>query len=251
MTKKTNYRRLAEERFINESDEAFNVRMRNRSAHRCDEQSMMEADMGETWSNDKRFRSAHRWHEMLSLQEDAMLSEVDNSEVVNLITTDQFETDPKEFNRSLRSGSRSEMLTDYSTEDLSSMKTFKVKGQNAGFAVKSDGDIVSVHNNTDVKGLGPHLIKAAIRHGGKKLDHYDGYLTGFYRKLGFKITNVVEWDDAYASQHWKYEKLEIDDPDKSVYAGEFTYGPKKGSAEWKAKKKQYASGRPDIIYRSL
>lgn len=118
-------------------------------------------------------------------------NEDEREEVLNRIETDQWEEkNPKEFYQSINNTSRKEMLTDYSPSDFNKMELFKVPGIDAGFALKpmknsNHKDIVAVHNNSGIKQIGEALMKAAIRNGGTHLDHFDGFLSGFYEKLGF------------------------------------------------------------------
>ena len=112
--------------------------------------------------------------------------------VINKIESNEWEeSNPKEFYRSLNNSKHKEMLSDYSVSDLAKMELFKVPGIDAGFALKPMGsnnkDIVAVHNNSDIKGLGKPLMKAAIRNGGNYLDHFDVEpLNSLYSGLGFK-----------------------------------------------------------------
>lgn len=192
-----------------------------------------------------------------SLLEGGFLTETgnqpDSQALSNLIKTDQWEQpNPQAFLASLTSGKRSEMLTPYSAGELAKMHLFKVQGFNAGFAVKSDGDIVAVHNNTGVPGVGGELIKAAIRNGGTKLDHFDGFLSGFYERFGFKVVSHDAWNDDYAPQGWKYTPVDFMDPSQSVYAKEARATPEEQwSQELRDAKERYASGRPDVVYRHI
>ena len=86
------------------------------------------------------------------------------------------------------------------------MNTFQLKDYNIGYAIKPDGDIVSVFNNSNVRGIGKALIQSAIKNGGTKLDHYDGYLSSLYEPLGFKEVERYKWDDQYAPSDWNYER---------------------------------------------
>ena len=108
--------------------------------------------------------------ESLSNGETQQLNEEDsnNQDIISKIKNDEFEINNiRDFIKSMNSGTKTEMLTPYGEEDFAHMKTYKVKGYNAGFAIKNDGDIVSVHNNSGISGIGGLLIKAAIKHGGK------------------------------------------------------------------------------------
>lgn len=158
------------------------------------------------------------------------------------------------FIESLKSSKRSEYLTHYTEEDFKLMTTYKIKDYNAGFAVKLDGDIVSVHNNSGIGGAGKHLIQAAVKVGGNKLDHFDGYLTGFYSKLGFKVVGSDEWNDDYAPTGWQYEPVNIFDPDSSIHANQLKQIKINGSEipkDLKNKIQSYKEGKPDIVYRAI
>lgn len=184
----------------------------------------------------------------------ALLEEGDEDlNVLELIRTDAWEEqDPESFMKSLQASKRGTFLTPYTPEELSEMNLFKLKGYNIGFALKSDGDIVSVHNNAGVRGAGSHLMEAAIRNGGTKLDHFDGFLTGFYEANGFgKVVGADAWNDQYAPEGWKYEKVNIWDPRNSVYAKELSKYSKMEEipSELRAKIQSYESGKPDIVYR--
>jgi hypothetical protein len=94
------------------------------------------------------------------------------------------------------------MLTNYSTSELGKMKLFKLKGYDIGYALKKRNgkfsEIVAVFNNEpDAKGIGEDLVKSAIRNGGCYLDHYDGFLTGLYSKLGFIEYDRYAFDPQY------------------------------------------------------
>jgi hypothetical protein len=111
-----------------------------------------------------------------------------------------------------------------------------------------------VFNNSGYGGLASSLLKTAIRFGGNKLDHFDGFLTGLYEKNGFKVKNKDEWNDDYAPNNWKYEKINIYNPETSVYANEINKYIKNAEElplELKNAIKRYSEGKPDIIYRSL
>ena len=123
------------------------------------------------------------------------------------------------FQKSLYSGERSSFLSYYSREELSKMKLFLVEGHNAGFALKGGNDIVSVHNNSSLRNIGRDLMNAAIQYGGNKLDHFDGFLSGLYRKLGFTdVYGVYQWDEQYAPENWTYESVDVFNSNARIYA---------------------------------
>jgi len=177
----------------------------------------------------------------------------DDPSALELIASDAWEEqNPQRFVESLTASKRGAFLTPYTPEELSSMKLFKLNGYNIGFAIKSDGDIVSVHNNAGVRGAGTALMTAAVRNGGSKLDHFDGFLTGFYDKNGFsKVVHVDAWNDEYTPDGWQYETVNIWDPRTSVYAKELKKYERMDDVprELRAKIQAYESGRPDIVYR--
>ncbi len=203
-------------------------------------------------------RYSHRMSESNNMFEDSNYTiNEDNSNsnqsLVELITNNEFDVNSPEFSKSLKSGKRGEFLTDYTADEYGKMKTYKVKGYNVGFAIKSDGDIVSVHNNSGIGGVGSVLIQAAKSMGGTKLDHFDGFLTGLYSKNGFKVVGSDEWNDDYAPNDWEYQPVDIFNPQFSIYADEL----KKYSDisqvpnELKRKIELYKNGKPDIVYREI
>lgn len=90
---------------------------------------------------------------------------------------------------------------DHSEKEYDGMKLFSSKGGSV-FAVKKDGDIVSVCKNPTDTVRGKDLLEEAIRQGGKKLDTYEGNY-GFYRKCGFEPVSWVKFDEKYAPSDWK------------------------------------------------
>ena len=176
-----------------------------------------------------------------------------NENLISVIQNDQWESpDPKSFFASLSAGKRPEMLAPYSITELGEMNLFKAKGYNAGFAITQDGSIVAVHNNTGISGVGTELMNAAKRNGGTKGDHFDGFLTGFYKRFGFKVVKHEEWNDDYAPKNWKYTPIDFYDPEQSIYAEKANSIPE---AEWPQDlinaKKRYDAGKPDIVYRKV
>ncbi|MGW6600585.1 hypothetical protein [Streptomyces sp. NPDC055036] len=75
-----------------------------------------------------------------------------------------------------------EMSTDHSyylTDDFQS-----------GFGVARDGTLVGLFSL--VRGRGMDLVSDAVTHkGAKKLDCFDGFLTGYYKQFGFVETERV------------------------------------------------------------
>ena len=97
-------------------------------------------------------------------------------------------------------------VSPYTSKEYAGMKIGYNAKNDVGYAIKPDGDIVSVFNNSPIKGLGIKAVKDAIKNGGTKLDAFDGYLKKFYENLGFKEYKRESWNDKYAPKNWNYEK---------------------------------------------
>ena len=193
-------------------------------------------------------RYEKRYLDML-LMEDVVKEDTneDKNDIIESISKGNWRTTADQFLDSVNSSKRVEFLTPYSVEELSEFRLFKLEGYNIGFALKEDGDIILVHNNERVGGIGKLIMSKAIEFGGSKLDHYDGFLTGFYKSLGFKLDSNDFFLDEYAPDTWKFEALDINDPEKSIYAGEL----KVRDSMLQSATIRYESGRPDVVYRIL
>jgi len=80
----------------------------------------------------------------------------------------------------------SSMLGKYTPEEYAEMRTFLSPDGNTGFAIRPDGDVVSVFNAGPTKGAGRAAMEEAIKQGGTKLDAFDGFLPGYYNQFGFQ-----------------------------------------------------------------
>jgi hypothetical protein len=179
----------------------------------------------------------------------------------------------QKFVKSLYSGKRSGFLSYYDEKEFEKMNLYLVKDKSAGFAIKQDGDIVSVHNNSDLKNMATLFLETAKKKGGTKLDHFDGFLSGLYRRHGFTdVYEVYQWDEQYKPETWSFDPVNIFNPNTSIYAE--AYEKKENipfqdisnldkSVEMLAednfpvsivppnKINQYKYGRPDVICRKL
>jgi hypothetical protein len=169
-------------------------------------------------------------------------------DVVLKIHASEWETNPNEFYNSFMSSDRIGFLTPYTVDELKEFSLYKVNGYKIGFAVKKDGDIILVHNNEPyVKNIGKLLLNKAIKNGGIKLDHFDGFLTGFYKSVGFNFNSNDYFLDEYAPETWEYKAIDIENPKQSIYANELIVDEESLITA----KTRYDSGRPDIVYRKL
>jgi len=75
-------------------------------------------------------------------------------------------------------------LTNYSAEDYKNFKTTLSPDKTTGYAIKPDGDLVSVFN-IGKKGMGKYAVVDAIEEGATKLDTFDGKLVKYYQQFGF------------------------------------------------------------------
>lgn len=124
-------------------------------------------------------------------------------------TTGDLEHDYPIFIESMRKSRHPGSLTFYDLEGYAekNAKLYKVAGYDAGFAISGDGDIISVHNNTEYANVAPAMIKKAVELGGDHLDHFDfPRLNDVYGGAGFKEYEKYPWDDQYAPKDWDYEK---------------------------------------------
>lgn len=117
----------------------------------------------------------------------------------------------------------------YTPEEYAQMRLFTGKDGKYGFAIKDDGDIVSVFASPDVpKGTGHSIVIAAKSAGGTKLDNFDTYLSGLYEQHGFKEVGRDAWNEEYIPRDLE------------------------GNVEWdKNYWSKYNNGEPDVVYREL
>lgn len=86
--------------------------------------------------------------------------------------------------------------------DAENVKVYTTDGGST-FAIKPDGDIISVCKNQDTdKGMNARdLMAAAVERGGTHLDSYSGNI-GFYAKCGFEVVSRCQFDERYAPPGW-------------------------------------------------
>lgn len=136
------------------------------------------------------------------------------AKVIGLIENDDFiKNDFKNFIIARDRTNREGFITPYTEMEMirEGFETYQVKGFDIGFALHKldDGnvDITSVFNNEkEVRNIGDYLLKAALKHGGTQLDHFEGKLSDIYGRNGFKEYERYKWDDNYAPKNWNYEK---------------------------------------------
>lgn len=90
----------------------------------------------------------------------------------------------------------------YSPEEYANMRTFLSEDGKTGFALKNDGDIVSVFNGGNSKGAADNIMQAATAAGGTKLDAYDTFLPEIYSRNGFRVNSRDTWNENYKPDKW-------------------------------------------------
>lgn len=97
-----------------------------------------------------------------------------------------------------------DMLTPYTPEEYSVMKTFLHPDKKSGFAIKdtpTGRELVSVFSTE--KGRGKNLAAEGVLRGANKLDNYnvDNVLPNLYGKVGFKPTAEYPFDPTQVPAH--------------------------------------------------
>ena len=223
--------------------------------------------------SDKLSRTAYNtMHAMSVFGDEGILSEIEGQfEYEVSLAENPVPEIVERFNTSLYKGKRSGFLSYYSLQELARMDLYLLKDHNAGFAIKDGDDIVSVHNNSELRGLGNEFMNKAKEAGGARLDHFDGFLSGLYRKHGFTdVYEILQWDEQYKPESWNYDSVDILNPNTSVYSdalSSLTYDdpttlPNEETSiqaedshkiiiNPNLKQNSYKYGRPDVILRKL
>jgi hypothetical protein len=163
------------------------------------------------------------------------------------IHTNEWDNNPEKFFKSFTSSDKSEYFSPYTLNEIKYFDLYKLKGYDIGFALKKDGDIILVHNNSGIGGVGIKLMEKCIEFGGKKLDHFDGFLTGFYKKIGFSFDENYVFNPEYAPENWNYLPINIKNPNRSIYVNEFIVNEKLFTDA----ENRYNKGKPDVVMRKL
>src|ERR1700745_1079463 len=104
----------------------------------------------------------------------------------------------------------------YELNEYEQMRCFLNFYGTAGYAIKADGDIVSVFNN-DHFVRSHSLIESAIMNGGVKLYCFGSILPALYKKAGFVEIMRLPFDDELSPFEWndkgQYNKFNNSRPD--------------------------------------
>jgi hypothetical protein len=109
----------------------------------------------------------------------------------------------------------------YEADEYAAMRLFVTRDGTSGFAIKPDGDIVSVFNVAGGKHtkVTPNLLLLAVEQGGRRLDCFDTQLPEIYSHSGFRAVSRTKWVDEFAPEDW----------DKTVFGN-------------------FNNGEPDVVY---
>lgn len=111
-------------------------------------------------------------------------------------------------------------LTQYTTGEYrqAGAKLFLSETGHAGFAIKADGELVSVFS---LPGLmeGNNAAYEAVKNGAKYLWCFDTGLIEFYERQGFKSVTKEPWNDSFAPDGWDHKRYAKPDVHKMVLPG--------------------------------
>ncbi len=122
------------------------------------------------------------------------------------------EASPEEFydaiGRAKISNVHGAFVTQHSIEDYSQMQhLFLTTDGSSGVAITPDGNIVSIFNGGEKRGVLKTLLPLAIEHGGRKLDNYNSEkLSAMYELYGFNPVSKVKFNLKFAPDDWNFER---------------------------------------------
>mgnify|MGYP003629033663 CR=1 FL=1 len=207
----------------------------------------------------------------LNMLDDGVLEEAEELDMLVSTPTDPKDEVIQAFIKGIEDNPWSEFITKLSYDQLRNRRLVITPDKMTGMATEHDGHMGTGWNNK--KGHGSRLMQ--LMHysrdnlGGKTGDHLDGRLSSVYRSMDLnKIYKILEWNDSQAPKGWKYNPIDIFDPTVSAYADGFnkasyqrgelpneivTISSEGLSIELNPYKKsvQYASGKPDVIFRTF
>lgn len=98
-------------------------------------------------------------------------------------------------------------VTQHEIPDYAKMRLFITEDGTAGIAITADGNIVSVFNGGEKRGVLKTLLPVAIEQGGRKLDNYNSPgLSSLYELYGFNPVSKVKFNSKFAPDDWNYER---------------------------------------------
>lgn len=110
---------------------------------------------------------------------------------LNFYVSDDREAFSASLARAKVKNKRGDYVDPKTPDELKGCTLIMLEGADVGVAVTPDGDIVAVHNGSDIKQLGQSLILLARENGGKKMDCFGKRLVNLYNSAGFKAVAKV------------------------------------------------------------
>ena len=105
-------------------------------------------------------------------------------------------------------------------DDYTDINLYLSEDGESGFAIKPNGDIVSLFSSDKAeRGQSHYMLEMATAEGGRQLDCFDIYLTKIYEAHGFKPVAKIKWNDEYIPEGWNKENF-----------------------------KKYNNGEPDVVF---
>jgi hypothetical protein len=106
-------------------------------------------------------------------------------------------------------GDRGRQVYIYDVEEIADAKLFITPDGLGGFAVKKDGDIVSLFATAQgpFKNVSFTALALAVQSGGVKLDAFDPVLPKLYRRMGFSTAARVAFDPNEKPDGWNTETM--------------------------------------------
>ena len=100
--------------------------------------------------------------------------------------------------------SKSSAVYRYSIPEYEKMRMFLSADGSVGFALKPDGDMVSLFKdaNSDIKNASVASLLLGVEQGGTKLDAFDTILPHLYSMNGFKVSSRLKWDESQSPEGW-------------------------------------------------
>ena len=91
----------------------------------------------------------------------------------------------------------------YPMDEYRDMRLFMTEDGKSGFAIKDDGDIVSVFSDGGRKAHA--MLTLATEQGGTKLDAFNTVLPQIYKVNGFREVGREPWNEEYRPEGWREE----------------------------------------------
>tara|TARA_R100000655_G_scaffold4403_6_gene14161 strand:+ start:2530 stop:10983 length:8454 start_codon:yes stop_codon:yes gene_type:complete len=100
--------------------------------------------------------------------------------------------------------SKSSAVYRYSIPEYEKMRMFLSVDGSVGFALKPDGDMVSLFKDasSDIKNASVSSLLLGVEQGGRKLDAFDTVLPDLYSMNGFKVVSRLKWNESQKPDDW-------------------------------------------------